>query len=197
MKAQDLTIKEWTDALASSAPAPGGGGAAALLACLSACLSSMVGQLTVDKKACEAFSQDCALLNEKSGQLKDHLLLLIDEDASAFQDLMKAWKSGASDQDYARACDPARKIVFDVIEVLDLLTVLHEKGNRNVLSDVGVGAVCAAAALEACRINLLVNLRSMRSLDSRKEFEILLETLIPDGIRQAGRISKQVEQELR
>lgn len=157
----------------------------------------MVGQLTVDKKACEAFSQDCALLNEKSGQLKDHLLLLIDEDASAFQDLMKTWKSGASDQDYARACDPARKIVFDVIEVLDLLTVLHEKGNRNVLSDVGVGAVCAAAALEACRINLLVNLRSMRSLDSRKEFEILLETLIPDGIRQAGRISKQVEQELR
>ena len=43
------TCREFVDALASSAPAPGGGGAAALAGALGTALGNMVGSLTVGK----------------------------------------------------------------------------------------------------------------------------------------------------
>jgi formiminotetrahydrofolate cyclodeaminase len=157
----------------------------------------MVGNLTAEKRGYEDFWEDCRNLNGKAAALQSRMLELIDEDAQAFRELMKAWKTTAADQDYAKACAPAQKTVFAVIEVLDILRILREKGNRNVLSDVGIGACCARAALEASRINILVNLRCIRSPEFRKELEAALETLIPEGIRQSEMISKQVEKELR
>ncbi|HRV33400.1 MAG TPA: cyclodeaminase/cyclohydrolase family protein, partial [Anaerovoracaceae bacterium] len=97
-KAQSMTISEWTDALSSAAPIPGGGGVGALLGVLSACLASMVGNLTVEKKGYEAFSLECEKLIQKANELRNRLLQLIDEDAIAFEALMKAWKTGANDQ---------------------------------------------------------------------------------------------------
>jgi len=196
VNAQNRTIKEWTDLLASSAPAPGGGGVGALLGALSACLASMVGQLTAHKKGHETFSRECEKLNEKAKALQERMLELIDEDALVFENLVKAWKSNATDKDYAEASAPAVKTIFEVIEVLDILSILKEKGNQNVLSDVGIGASCVAAALEASRINILVNLQYIVSPEYRKEFETLLETLIPEGIKRARDIIKQVEKEL-
>ena len=196
VNAQDRTIKEWTDLLASSEPVPGGGGVGALLGALSACLASMVGHLTAGKKGYETFSPECEKLNEKAIAFQNRMLELIDEDARVFENLMKAWRSKVTDQDYVEASGPAVKTVFEVIEVLDILSILKEKGNQNVLSDVGIGACCAAAALETCRINILVNLQYIRTPGHRKEFETLLDTLIPEGIKRSKDIIKQVEKEL-
>lgn len=194
--AQNRTIRDWTDSLASSAPVPGGGGAGALLGALSACLASMVGNLTAGKKGYEAFAPECERLNQRAKKHQDRMLALIDDDARAFETLMKAWKNNAADQDYADASAPSAAVVFEVISVLDILGILKEKGNRNVLSDVGIGACCAAAALEACRLNILVNLRYIESAEHRKDMETLLDTLIPEGIKRASDIRKQVEKEL-
>ncbi|MDI9491340.1 MAG: cyclodeaminase/cyclohydrolase family protein [Bacillota bacterium] len=195
-KAQSMTISEWTDALSSAAPIPGGGGVGALLGVLSACLASMVGNLTVEKKGYEAFSLECEKLIQKANELRNRLLQLIDEDAIAFEALMKAWKTGANDQAYANASEPAARTIHEIVTLLDILNVFKEKGNKNVLSDVGVGACCAAAALETSRINILVNLRYIGAPNVRKEFEMLLDVLIPEGIKRARDLMKQVEREL-
>ena len=192
----DRTLGDWTDMLASSSPVPGGGGVGALLGVLSACLASMVGNLTVGKKSYEAFAPECEKLNERAKKHQVHMLALIDDDARAFEMLMKSWKTQATDRDYAEASAPSAAVVFEVVSVLDILGILKEKGNRNVLSDVGIGACCAGAALEACRLNILVNLRYIESAEHRKDLETLLDTLIPEGIKRASDIRKQVEKEL-
>ena len=46
----DKTITEFMDELASNAPVPGGGGAAALLGAVGVSLGDMVGELTTGKK---------------------------------------------------------------------------------------------------------------------------------------------------
>ena len=44
------SCREFVDILASDAPAPGGGGAAALVGAIGTALGNMVGSLTVGKK---------------------------------------------------------------------------------------------------------------------------------------------------
>lgn len=195
-QAKCLTLDEWSSMLASSAPAPGGGGAVALLGVLAACLASMVGHLTLGKKGYEHFDVQCAGLNEQALLLKDELLALIDEDAALFNSLMQAWKRGATDEDYLAACGASIRTVSAVLRVLDILEQLEVHGNKNVLSDVGIGARCAESALLGSRINILVNARLIQSAGVRKTLDVVLDSDIPHGALRARHIAWRVEKEL-
>lgn len=195
-RAKDQTLSFWTDALASSSPTPGGGGVGAVLGALSVCMSCMVANLTIGKRNYEDFSDECIDIIRESSALKEELLSLIDEDAQAFNHLMSACKSGAKDEDYAAAAKPSVHIVYAVISAIDLLGVLNEKGNRNLLSDVGVGASCAKSALEICRLNILVNIKFIKSQTERKLFIPILNELIPQSIDKAEFIYGSVAERL-
>ncbi len=196
IQAKDMTISQWTDALSSSSATPGGGGVGAILSALAACMVSMVANLTIGKKNYEDFSDECIEITNRAAELKAKLLLLIDEDAAAFTCLMRAYKLGAKDEDYAAAAKPAGQMVYAVISVIDLLGLLNEKGNKNLLSDVGVGASCAKSALEICRLNILVNIKYIKAEESKKAFAPILEELIPRGIDKAEFIYHSVIAEL-
>jgi formiminotetrahydrofolate cyclodeaminase len=196
MQAKKQTIEAWCDALSSKAPVPGGGGVAAMLGALAACLASMVGHLTEGKKGYESFDEQCAQLNGQALQLANRLLGLIDADAAAFKALMDTWKKGSGDEDYIAACGPSVQTVSEVSSVLDLLESLEKYGNRNVQSDVGIGAACALAALSSARINILVNVQFMSSEEKRASLAPLLEDDIPEESQRARAIISRVEKEL-
>ena len=78
--------------LAGNAPAPGGGGAAALVGAAGAALGNMVGSLTVGKKKYAAVEADILALNERSTALRKRLEGLVQADAEAFLPLAAAYK---------------------------------------------------------------------------------------------------------
>ncbi len=97
MKLADLKTSEFVDLLASDAPAPGGGSAAALEGALGAALTAMVCSLTVGKKKyADVEERMQAELVELAGT-REHLLVLIDEDARAFAALDRGGEQFAED----------------------------------------------------------------------------------------------------
>lgn len=194
MQAKHQTLQTWTQALASAEPVPGGGGAAALLGALAAALASMVGRLTEGKKGYERFGEECTALNAELGKALPELLGLIDEDARVFLDLMNAWKTGATDEDYKAACEASVKTISAVERIVAILKRLLEEGNRNVISDVGIAAHCAAAALESCRLNILVNIRYIKKSANRQPYEHLVHQRVPKILKQASGIARRVEE---
>ena len=83
-KLAELTVTEFADLLASDAPAPGGGSAAALEGAIGAALTAMVCGLTKGKKKFAEFN-DLAVEGEvKALALKDRFIDVMDRDTEAF-----------------------------------------------------------------------------------------------------------------
>ena len=72
----DMTMescRKFVEVLASNAPAPGGGGAAALVGAIGTALGNMVGSLTVGKKKYAAVEEEIIALQAKCDQLQKDL----------------------------------------------------------------------------------------------------------------------------
>ena len=90
----DMTTKscrEFVEVLASSEPAPGGGGASALVAALGTALGNMVGSLTVGKKKYADVEAEIVALKAKCDALQNELLDQVPADAEGFVPLAKAY----------------------------------------------------------------------------------------------------------
>ncbi|GEM_PF-4947098 len=83
----DKNLNEFCNALASKAPTPGGGGAAALTGALGIALCSMAGNLTLGRKKYADVEADVLSMLEKGESLRERLLALIDKDAEMFAPL--------------------------------------------------------------------------------------------------------------
>lgn len=167
------TTDEFSKALASSAPVPGGGGAAALTGALGAALASMVGNLTTGKKKYAQYEQDILDILEQAQELRRRLLSLMDEDAACFEPLSRAYSLPKDDPNYTEtmesalrlACTAPMDIMRTAARVIELHEQLEQKGSAIMQSDVGAGVLCAKTALMAASLNVYINLRSMKDTD--------------------------------
>jgi methenyltetrahydrofolate cyclohydrolase len=162
---RDLSLAAFGAELASDAPTPGGGSASALAGALAAGLVAMVARLTPDELA--------GVVEEADG-LRTDLLRLVDEDAGAFDRVMAAFRqpkatpeeqaarSEAIQQGYRGAVEPPLGVCTDAVRVLELAAQVAERGNRNAVSDAGVAAHLAAAALEGAALNVRINLAAIK-----------------------------------
>ena len=181
-----MTITEFDDALASNAPAPGGGGAAALAGALAAALGSMVCNLTAGKKSYAQYEEDNQKALQHLEAARKHLLTLIDEDARAFAPLQKYLSMPKDDPERKAHMDAALRVACyvptDVLytceDVAGLLAPLAEHGLRGAVSDVGVGLELCRAAMRAARMNILINASIMPdevfAMTLRRECELVL-----------------------
>lgn len=170
----DKTLRTFLDELASSAPAPGGGSAAAVSGALGAALVSMVCNLTLGKKKYEDVQTDIAEILEHSEELRHRLLDLMEDDVKAYTHVSAAYKmprgTETEKQTRAEAIESALKeatlvplrVAEACVEVLDLCTPVAEKGNVNAVSDAGVGALAAEAGLRSAALNALINLNMIQ-----------------------------------
>ena len=164
---------EFLDALASSVPAPGGGGASAYCGALAAALSSMVGNLTVGKKRYVAVEPQ---VQERLGQLEDvraRLVGLVDADAAAFEPLAAAYRmpketpeqQAAKEAALQEALVEATRVPMEIMrcasEVFDHAEFMAKQGSRLAVSDAGVSAAFARAAVEGASLNVLINAASL------------------------------------
>jgi formiminotetrahydrofolate cyclodeaminase len=175
----NLTVAAWLDALASDAPAPGGGAAAALSGALAAALVSMVARFTIDRPKFAAVQNDITLALEQSEDVRARLLALVDVDATAYHAVAAAYRLPRDDK-AARvaaiqlALVQATEAPLQVAEaarcVVDLAHSVAAIGNPTVITDAGGAALLAQAALHAALLNVDVNLATLRDEGQRARF---------------------------
>lgn len=178
---------EFLEELSSARPVPGGGGACAAAGALAASLGMMVANLTFGKKKYAEAEEELRGVCGRLEELRDRLVSLVDEDAEAFAPLAKAY-SLPKDQREAVMEDallgasmvPA-KIMETALEAMKLLAVLEEKGSRLAVSDAGVGALFAQAALEGAAMNVWINTGLMADRRRAEELNAMTEALILEG----------------
>jgi methenyltetrahydrofolate cyclohydrolase len=183
MTFQEMSLANFSDVLASKEPTPGGGCASALSGALAASLAAMVARITAGSKK---FADRAEQMNEivtEADRLRGEFLVLVDEDARAFDQVMAAFRmpketpeqqaarSQAVQQAYKAAVEPPMKVCTRSFRVLELALQLAEQGNPSAASDAGVGALLAATALEGGALNVQINLGSIKDEAFRADQE--------------------------
>lgn len=170
---RDLTLDQFLDRLASSAPAPGGGSASAVAASLAASLVAMVAGLSEGREKYAAHAATHAWAKAAGSELATRLLRLADEDAAAYDGFAAAMKlpRESDDEKAARtaAIRAAARIASEVPlrcveacrEVVRAAEALAGRSNRNASSDLSVAALLAEAAVHGAGENVFVNLPSL------------------------------------
>ncbi len=164
---------EFTDALASSAPVPGGGGAAAYAGALAAALGAMVGNITVGKPKFAEVADEMRGSIAELDAARAHLFELIEADAKAFSELAATWKLPRETEEEQKArhraeqsaligaCEVPLGIMGVCAEIIRVDEFLANNASKLVLSDVGASAILAKAALEAAALNVRINTNLM------------------------------------
>ena len=161
--------REFVTGLAADAPAPGGGGASALVAALGTALGNMVGSLTVGKKKYADVEEEIKALMKECDDLQTQLLDQVPADAEGFVPLAKAYGIPKDDPTRAETLEKATIIACQVpmhimelcCKSLDAIKVFADKGSRLAVSDAGCGAVIVKSALQAASLNVFINTKTL------------------------------------
>lgn len=170
----DMTLescRKFVEVLASNEPAPGGGGAAALVGAIGTALGNMVGSLTVGKKKYAEVEEEIIALKAKCDALQTDLLNQVEADDEGFVPLAKAYGIPKDDPNRDRileeatitACAVPMHIMELCCEAIEYIAVFAAKGSRLAVSDAGCGAVCCKAALQAASLNVFINTKSLKN----------------------------------
>lgn len=168
------SLDKFLDDLASGAPTPGGGSAAAIMGAMGAALVSMVCNVSIGKQGLEAVEPEIKSLREQSEKLRARLAAMVAEDVAAFDALMAAYRlPKASDSDKLRRIEAIQSSLRAATEtpldcaracsaVIDLARRAGEAGYSGVISDAGVAVLAAYAALRSAALNVYINAPSLK-----------------------------------
>ncbi len=206
------SLQEFIDVVASDNPTPGGGSVSALAGSLGGALTNMVGTLTIDKKIWSELSDDVKVEMKKAfdemTEKINSLSKIIDEDSTAFDDVMTAFKmpketdeekkarSNAIQEGYKHALEVPLKCAEECYRVLELQEVFANYGNVNAITDVGVGTLLAYTGLEGALFNVTINLLSVKDMEYKKEMEGKVSALLKDGKRLKSKLIEKVYERL-
>lgn len=195
----EMTLEKYSDVLASNEPAPGGGSTAALSGLMASALTMMVVNLSVGKKSYEALDE---AIKQKFIEdfhnvegLKKELSQLVDEDTAAFNKFMEAMKMPKDTEEQKKvreekmqkasiyALEIPLKTAEKCLGILQNQEVIATYGNKNAISDVGVGALMALAGLEGAVLNVKINIPGIMDERIKNTASVKVEKLLTEGAR--------------
>ena len=204
MKLAELTTAGFTDLLASDAPAPGGGSAAALEGALGAALTAMVCGLTVGKAKYAASQELVESVREKCAALQVRFLDVMDRDTEAFNAVAaafalpkgteeeKAARSGAIQAALWGCIDTPMEMMELAAETLELTESLLGRFNDSAASDLGVAALSLRSAIQGAWLNVRINISSIKDQDLAERSRARGEALLAKALPAADRIYNAV-----
>lgn len=204
----DYSIRDYVAVASTDAPTPGGGSVAAVVGALGAALGQMVYHLSIHKKSYQAHDEATKAAVECDFQaleaLQEDFIRLIDEDVAAFNTFMEALR-------LPKATDEERKIRQDAMEqasivatkapletaikafeTLERIEELARYGHKNCISDAGVSAYCAFAALQSAVMNVRINLGGISDEVFTSETEALCVRLVDEAEVKTNKIVQVV-----
>ena len=195
------SCREFVTVLASNEPAPGGGGASALVAAIGTALGNMVGSLTVGKKKYADVQDEILAMKAKCDALQKELLDQVEADDKGFVPLAKAYGIPKDDPNRAAilenatvtACAVPMHIMELCCEAIDTIAVFAAKGSRLAVSDAGCGAVICKAALQAASLNVFINTKSLQSREVAEELNSKANSMLNTYCAKADEIFSTVK----
>ncbi len=168
-----MTVSDFVDEVSRESAAPGGGSIAALAGGLGAGLSSMVANLTANRRGSEAVDEILNDAAEKAQELKFQLVNGVDADTNAFNAYMDARRLPKSTNEQKKTRQQAEqdglKLAVKVplqtaeasLKAIEIAETVVQHGNPNSITDVGVGAQMAYAGVKGGIYNVLINLKDI------------------------------------
>lgn len=176
-KLVDTTCRGFADETASESPAPGGGSISAYMGALGAALGTMVANLSAHKAGWDERWEEFSDVAEKGRFLQDALIRLVDEDTEAFNRIMDVFampkKTDEEKEARKEALEKATLYATQVplrtmktaFETFDILEAMAKNGNPASVSDAGVGALAARAAVQGAYLNVKINAAGLKNRD--------------------------------
>ena len=200
-KLAELTTAEFVDLLASDAPAPGGGSAAALEGALGAALSAMVCGLTTVGKSKEKYAdyQEFIIESQKKlTELKVAFVDVMDRDTEAFNVVSAAFgmPKAARSAAIQKGLEGCTATPFEMMELsCKALEMTHEllgKTNDSAASDLGVAALSLRAGIQGAWLNVLINIGSLKNKDLAADYKKKGEEMLAKALPLADKIYENV-----
>jgi len=201
----ELSIRQFLATLASSAPTPGGGTAAAITGAMGAALTEMVGALTLSREKFAPVHDAMRSISEAARRAREEFLGLALEDAEAYDAVVAARKLARVTEEEkeirARTIESAGRLATEVpmrtaraaARLLNALPELVEKGNPNALSDAGSAALLLEAAAMGALLNVAINLPGISDTAFVEEMRREAAAIRAETGRLRSRILAEVE----
>ena len=170
---ENLTLKQFSEAVSSKDPTPGGGGVSAAVGALAASLGEMVTNLTFGKKKYLEYTFELTDIRKELEILRINLLVCINKDAQAFEPLAKVYALPKDSEGYEekmeeclrKAAEPPFLILKYAARIIELDERLGQIGSKLAVSDAATSVMLAHGVLYAAYVNVLVNTRLMKDHD--------------------------------
>lgn len=189
-----MQLHTFADETASESPAPGGGSVSAYVGALGVSLGTMVANLSSHKRGWDDRWEEFSQYAEQGQAIKNELLRLVDADTDAFNKIISAirlpkstveekkTRKAAIDQATRHAIDIPLQVMKVAYSSFPMLKTMARIGNPNSLSDVGVGAHCAATAVYGAYLNVKINCQGFDD-----------QAFVNKSMKQASSIYKKTE----
>lgn len=161
------TLERFLERLASTDPAPGGGGSVAVATAMAAALVEMAAGLSADRIA------EAAVIGAQAGDIRRRALTLADDDAAAYTRVLEAFRRrgkrstdadpDAGHQEIHEALEGATAVPLEIARLAADVTRLGNRlvtgGNPNLEGDAAAAVHLARAAARAAARLVELNVR--------------------------------------
>jgi formiminotetrahydrofolate cyclodeaminase len=193
-----LSNQRFVDLLASFRapdPTPGGGSASALVGAVGAALLAMVAALPKPRLRADADAVRLGASRERCAALSQTLAALMDRDSGSYDQVLAAFRLPKNNDDektvrglriqeaLRAASDAPLEVMRACANALHEAVTVAELGNANASSDVGVALELLSAGLRGARLNVEVNLASLKDQTYVAATRRALEQLSADADR--------------
>jgi len=204
----DQPLRSFLEDTASKTPTPGGGSVAALVGSLGAALLCMVGNFTLGKPKFEKVERGIREILKEADKLKEELSGLIQKDIEAYARFSQASHMPKDTSELKEKRRQALQIALKnatqvplstaklALRLLELAQLLLSRGNPNLITDVGVGALLADAALQSAALNVQINLGYIKDEEFRKRTNSVLSSTLSQGQEMKDKVIKGVRDAL-
>ncbi len=186
----ELKTHEFTALLASDAPAPGGGSAAALEGAVGAALTAMVCTLTLGKKQYAEHFEDLERIRDQSEAIRARFIDVMDRDTEAFMVVSRAYgMPKATDEEKAlrsaaiqAGLEGCTATPFEMMELaaqaMELTATLPGRFNESAASDLGVAAISLRSAVQGAWLNVRINIGSLKDKELAESYRTRGQALL-------------------
>jgi len=204
----DGTIRVYLDDASAGTPTPGGGSIAAAAGALGMSMACMAANFTVGKKKFRTVEEQVRRELTACLEARDELLKLMDEDTQAYATVSEAYgmPKNTPEQKTARtaaiqkalvvAMDAPLRAVRACRDALRAIANLVDIANPNLISDVGVAALLAEAALRAAKLNVEINLKFLKDQALVKATRQEINDAASETSENARKVMKKVVEDI-
>ena len=208
MKLIDMQVTGYLDMLASDAPAPGGGSAAAFCGAQGIGLTTMVAGQTSIKAKYEKDWPLCHKIMDEGKGLYEALTAQVDKDTDAYNLIAAALKMPKTNDEekavrrkaLADATLTATEVPFETLRLaaksLELADMLLGHYNTNCASDLGVGGLNLHTCVHGAWLNVMINLGGVKDPEKAEFFEKEGKRLVAQSDEIAKRIQDTVNADI-